>query len=465
MSTVNPATDRVIAEIASCDQEDVDAAVIEARQSYCSGVWSSIAPAERKRVMQRFADLLTQNAAQLAVLESIESGKTIRDCVEIDLPETIRCIQWHAEACDKIYDLLSPSQTGVLSMIVHEPIGVVGCVLPWNFPLMMFAWKVGPSLATGNSVILKPAEQTSMTALRAAELASEAGLPPGVLNVLPGLGEHAGRAIGLHPGIDMVAFTGSTEVGRQFLEYSAKSNLKRVVLECGGKNPCIVLEDVRDVPAVARHLTFACFWSMGQNCSSNSRLIVHRRHKDELLSRVVDELQSWRAGDPLDPENRLGPLVGREHYEKVVSYLEAGLAEGAELVLDGREKTVRPGYFLSPCIFDRVSPSMAIAREEIFGPVLSILTVDDDEQAISVANDTPYGLQASLFTSDISRAHRLSRAIRAGTVSVNCYSEGDPATPFGGYKLSGFGGRDKSLLAHQQYTEVKTVWIDLGPTL
>jgi len=463
MPTMNPATDAVITEVASCDQEDVDAAVVEARQSYSSGIWSDIAPAERKRVLRRFADLLTQNAEQLAVLESIESGKTIRDCVEIDVPETVRCIAWHAEACDKIYDLVSPSQTDVLSMIIREPIGVVGCVLPWNFPLMMFAWKVGPSLATGNSVIVKPAEETSMTALRAAELAIEAGLPPGVLNVLPGVGERAGRAIGLHPGIDMVAFTGSTEVGRKFLEYSAKSNLKRVVLECGGKNPCIVLEDVMDLTAVARHLTFACFWSMGQNCSSNSRLIVHRRHKDELLSRVVEDLQSWRVGDPLNPENRLGPLVGCAHYKKVVSHVDAGVAEGAELVVDGRKKPAGPGYFLSPCIFDRVLPSMTIAQEEIFGPVLSILTVDDDEQAICVANETPYGLQASLFTSDISRAHRLARAVHAGTVSVNCYSEGDLSTPFGGYKLSGFGGRDKSLLAHQQYTEVKTVWIDLGP--
>ena len=288
------------------------------------------------------------------------------------------------------------------------------------------------------------------------------GIPPGVFNVLPGMGETVGRAIGLHPGIDMVSFTGSTEVGRKFLEYSAQSNLKRIILECGGKNPCIVLDDAENLDYVAEQIAYGVFWNMGENCTSNSRLIVHKTIKDELMGKLLDKARDWRTGDPLDPANRLGALISREHFDKVLNYIEIGKRDGATAILGGEPLDNGGGYYVPPTIFDGVSPDMTIAREEIFGPVLSVLTCSSEQEAVELANDTDYGLQASVFTASLRRAHRMGRAIRAGTVSVNCYSEGDITTPFGGYKLSGFGGRDNSLQAHDQYTETKTIWINLG---
>ena len=339
---------------------------------------------------------------------------------------------------------------------------MVACVLPWNFPLMMLAWKIGPALAAGNSVIVKPAEQTSMSALRVADLAIEAGVPPGVLSVVPGLGETAGQAIGMHPDINAVSFTGSTEIGRRFLEYSARSNLKRIVLECGGKNPCVVLEDAENLDHVAEHVAQAVFWNMGQNCTSNSRLIVHEKIKDDLLERVLAKTNDWRTGYPLDPANKLGAMVTLEHFDKVMGFIETGKKEGASVARGGAAIENGGGYYIEPTIFDGVKPDMTIARDEIFGPVLSVISVANDRSAVEAANDTCYGLQASVFTSHLKTAHRVSRAIQAGTVTVNCYGEGDITTPFGGYKMSGFGGRDNSLMAHDQYTETKTIWIDLG---
>jgi gamma-glutamyl-gamma-aminobutyraldehyde dehydrogenase len=347
-------------------------------------------------------------------------------------------------------------------MIIREPIGVVGCVLPWNFPLMMLVWKIGPALAMGNSVIVKPAEQTSLTTLRIASLALEAGIPAGVLNILPGLGPDVGEPMGRHQGIDAISFTGSTEVGRLFLEFSAKSNLKKIILECGGKNPAVVLSDAADLDSIAKHVVFSALWNMGQNCTANSRLIVHKDVKQELLIKIKQELNSWHTGDPLDPKNQLGAIISNEQHEKIIAYIDSATKEGAQLIHGGKAIMSGDGLFIEPTVFDHVTQDMTIAKEEIFGPVLGIMTVESDQDAIDLANDTCYGLQASLFTSSAKNTHQYARELQAGTVSVNCYSEGDITTPFGGYKLSGFGGRDNSFMAHDQYTEIKTIWIESG---
>ncbi|MFT5260440.1 MAG: gamma-glutamyl-gamma-aminobutyraldehyde dehydrogenase [Saprospiraceae bacterium] len=460
--STNPATNEKLADIAACGDVDVDHAVVKAREVFESGTWAKQHPTERKKVLIQLAKLMRRNQRELAVMESVESGKPIHEIETIDLPETINCIEWHAETTDKIYDQVAPTGDDALAMIVREPIGVVGCVLPWNFPMLMLAWKIGPALAAGNSVIIKPAEETSMTALRIAELAQEAGLPNGVLNILPGLGDVTGKAIGLHPDIDMVSFTGSTEVGRYFLEYSARSNLKKIVLECGGKNPCVVLKDADNLDVVAQHVTSAVFWNMGENCSSNSRLIVHEDVKEALLERILHRTREWKMGDPLEPSNVLGAIVSKTQHERIMHYIELGKKEGGKLILGGNAVKESNGYFIEPTIFDDVTPMMTIAKEEIFGPVLAIITVKSSDEALKVANDTDYGLAASVFTSNVKTAHRMARAIKAGTVTINCFGEGDATTPFGGYKQSGFGGRDKSIHAHDQYTEMKTIWLDLS---
>jgi len=455
LATVNPATGETIAEIAACNAADVDFAVGKAREAFDKGGWATLHPGERKDVLIRLCKLITRNRRELAVMESLDSGKPIRDCEQIDIPEAIHCIKWHAEAADKLYGRTAPAGDDAVAMIVREPVGVVGAVLPWNFPLLMMAWKIGPALAAGNSVIVKPAEQTSLTALRVAELAAEAGVPRGVLQVLPGDGPSVGEPLGMHPGVDMISFTGSTETGRRFLRYSADSNLKKIVLECGGKNPAVVLEDAENLDLVAGHIVNAAFWNMGENCSACSRLIVHRGVKDALLERIVARLRDWKTGDPLDPANHLGALIDKAHVKKVSGYLKA---KGRKPLTGGKAK----GAFVEPTIFDGVKPGDALARDEIFGPVLSVIEVASMEEAITVANDTDYGLTASVFTANARRAIRAARAIRAGTVTVNCYGEGDISTPFGGYGMSGFGGRDNGLDAHDQYTETKTIWIDLS---
>lgn len=461
--TVNPATGEVIAKIARGDSADVDAAVVAARRAFDEGPWPRLSPAERKVIMQRFATLVEANLDELAMMEALEAGKPITDCMEIDLPDTINTLRWHAEAADKIYDQVSPSSPGVVSMIVREPIGVVGVILPWNFPLMMAAWKLGPILASGCSAVLKPAEQTSLSTIRLAEIATEAGIPDGVINVVPGFGETAGRAIGLHHDVDCVGFTGSTDTGRLFLKYSADSNLKRVLLECGGKNPLIVMPDAEDLDIVADHATNSIFWNMGENCSSNSRLLVHSSIKDELIERLLERTHDWTVGDPLEAATRVGPLIEQAHMDKVLAAINTAKEQGATLVCGGKAtRTDSGGYYVEPTIFADVTPDMALAREEVFGPVLAILSFDTPEQAIALANDSDYGLAASVFTANNKTAHNAARAIRAGTVAVNCYGEGDVSTPFGGYKQSGFGGRDKSLAAHDQYCELKTIWIDLS---
>lgn len=462
MDSINPATGELLANVANCDGADVEFAVTKAREAFDRGDWSRMHPAERKAVMIQLVKLMDRDRYKLATLESLESGKPVRECQVTDIPETIECLKWHAEAADKIYDQLSPSGDDAVGMIVREPAGVVACVLPWNFPLQMMAWKIGPALAAGNSVIVKPAEQTSMSALRVAELAIEAGFPEGVLNVLPGEGPHVGEPLGRHGDVNVVSFTGSTEVGRRFLEYSAQSNLKRIILECGGKNPAIVLRDADRLDHAAKSIVYAALWNMGQNCTANSRVIVHKDVKSDLLDRIVEQLRLWRTGDPLDPKNHLGAIVSREQYDRILGYIEAGKKEGAKLVAGGKPIDAGKGLFIEPTLFDGVTPEMTIAKEEIFGPVFAIIEVESDARALAIANDSCYGLQASLYTSNVRNAHRFARAIQAGTVTVNCYGEGDRTTPFGGYKLSGFGGRDNSLMAHDQYCEIKTIWLDVG---
>jgi len=457
--STNPATGEVLAHIAACNAGDVNFAVSKAREAFEDGRWSKKHPSERKAVLLNFCKLVSENHHELAVMESLDSGKPIVDCENIDVPEFIHTVSWHAEAIDKIYDQVAPVGSDAVSMIVREPIGVVGAVLPWNFPLLMLAWKIGPALAAGCSLVIKPAAQTTLTALRMAELAKEAGLPDGVFNIVTGSGRDVGEPLGRHMDVDMVAFTGSTDTGRRFLRYAADSNLKKVVLELGGKNPCIVLEDAEDIDQVAEQVCSAAFWNMGENCSAGSRLIVHEDIKEELLERIKIHAASWIIGDPLDPANQLGAMIDSGHFNKVKGYLEQGTAAGHQVVLGGE---TRDGIFIPPTIFDGVSPEDPLAREEIFGPVLSVITVASYEEAIAVANDTEYGLAASVFSANAKRALRAAQAIRAGTVTVNCFGEGDITTPFGGYKQSGFGGRDNSIHAHDQYTELKTIWIDLS---
>jgi gamma-glutamyl-gamma-aminobutyraldehyde dehydrogenase len=458
--TTNPATGRPLAHIAACARADVDAAVACAKAAFEDGRWSRLAPAERKQTLLRFAGLLEQHAHELAVMESLDSGKPIRECQNTDLHEAIHTIRWHAELIDKVYDHTAPVGANALALVVREAIGVVGLVLPWNFPLLMLAWKIGPSLAAGFSIVVKPAQETTLTALRVAELAHAAGVPAGVFNVLPGSGKEVGEPLGRHPDVAMVSFTGSTATGRRFLHYAAESNLKRVVLECGGKNPAVVLADVKDLDSAARHIVNGAFWNMGENCSASSRLIVHADIKARLLERMGAHLREWTMGNPLDPGHRLGAMVSKAHFEKVRSYMELASQEGLDVVFGGRTEQ---GAYVQPTVVDGVDRESRLFQEEVFGPLLSVTSFTELDEAIALANDSVYGLAASVYTDDLRHALRLSREIRAGVVTVNCFGEGDITTPFGGYKESGFGGRDKSQWAHDQYTEIKTIWIDAQP--
>lgn len=455
--TTNPAIGKQLAEVAACDVNDVNVAVAAAKRVFEEGTWSKMQPNDRKHVLQKFAQLLEDNAHELAVLEALDSGKPVSECQTVDVPETIHTIRWHAELIDKIYDATAPTGNAAVTMVVREAIGVVGLVLPWNFPLLMLAWKIAPSLAAGCSIVVKPAKETTLSALRVAELAHEAGIPAGVFNLVPGGGREVGEAIGRHMDIPMVSFTGSTDTGRLFLKYAAESNLKRIVLELGGKNPAVVMNDCEDLDEVAQFVTAGAFWNMGENCSASSRLIVHKDVKDELLGLMAKHLKDWKLGDPMDPDNRLGAMVSKSHFEKVKSYLEYAAEQKLSIVQGGETEQ---GVYVQPTIVDNVGRDNKLFVEEIFGPVLSVTSFETIDEAIELANDTIYGLAASAYTGSLRNALRLSREIRAGVVTVNCFGEGDVTTPFGGYKESGFGGRDKSIWAHDQYTELKTIWIN-----
>ena len=458
---ISPIDGRSLGRVSECEAEDIERAVIASRRSFDSGAWSEAAPRHRKKVLLKFAGLIEQHGDELALLESLDMGKPVSDARAVDVAATIRCMAWTGEALDKVYGEVAPTGPGELGLVTREPLGVIGAIVPWNFPLLMAAWKLAPALAMGNSVVLKPSEKSPLSVIRLAEIAIEAGIPAGVFNVVPGYGKGAGEPLALHMDVDGLVFTGSTAVGKHLLQCAGRSNLKRAYMECGGKSPNIVFADARDLGKAAEAAASGIFYNQGEVCTAASRLLVERSIKDEFVARVVEAGRDMHPRHPLEPSAPMGAMVDETQTTRVLDYIEKGVAEGANLVLGGkRANVVQGGCYIEPTVFDDVAHEHTISREEIFGPVLSVIAFDSEEQALRMANDTEYGLAAGLWTSDISRAHRVARKLRAGSVWVNYWDGGDMTAPFGGYKQSG-NGRDKSLHAFDKYTEMKATWINL----
>ena len=457
LETSNPATGEIISSFAHCKAADVDRAVIAGRRIFNEGTWSRSAPEYRKETLLKLAKLIEDHKEELAVLESIDAGKTITDCLDEVGTEAPAFFRWYAELADKTFGKIAPTGDDAMALIVKEPAGVAGAILPWNFPFLMAVWKIAPALAAGCSIVVKPAEQTPLSTIRLGALLNEAGVPAGVVNILPGLGETAGQAIGTHNDIDTVSFTGSTEVGRMFMRYSGDSNLKSVGLEMGGKSPFIVLDDASINDDLIEHAAMAAFWNGGQNCSANMRQIIAKPLVEQFKDKILTRVAKFQLGDPLDPKTTIGSMITPEHKAQVMNYINKGSAEGARLIVGGGIEG--PGQFIAPTVFDGVTNDMTIARDEIFGPVLGIMPVKSAEEALAVASDTDYGLHATVFTRDIDRAISMARRLPCGTVSVNGFSEGDIKTPFGGYKQSGSLARDNGTEALEQYLQTKTIWI------
>jgi len=457
--SINPATGVKLADVANCGAEDADLAVGHARAAFDSGIWSTMAPVDRKMVLVRWAELIEEHAEEIALLECLDVGKPISDTTGVDVPSAVRTIRWSGEAIDKIYDEIAPTGPGSLALVQRLPLGVITAIVPWNFPLSTTAWKLAPSIATGNSVILKPASNTPLTAIRIAALAVEAGLPAGVLQVLPGPGSSLGRHLATHMGIDGMTFTGSTSVGKQLMVYSGQSNLKRTFLELGGKSPNIVFADA-NLKKAADMAAVAVFYNGGQTCTAGTRLIMEESIKDQFLEMVIERAKSWMPGNPLDPATRMGPMIDKGQFNTVANYVDIGRNEGAHLMFGGgRVLAESGGYYHEPTVFCDVTDDMQIAREEIFGPVLSALTFTTAEQAVEIANNSIYGLAGAVWSNNINTAHKVAAAVRVGTMGINNYFGGDITVPFGGFKQSG-NGRDKSIHAFNDYTELKTTWIE-----
>jgi 4-(gamma-glutamylamino)butanal dehydrogenase len=459
---VSPRDGVVLNRIAAGDAADIDAAVASARAAFEDGRWRNLHYRHKKRVLFAFADLMEKHREELAVLESLDVGKPIRNALGGDVPGAIQTLRYYAEALDKVYGEVGPETVDRFSFAVHEPLGVIGAIVPWNFPLLMAMWKIGPALAMGNSLVLKPAEQSPLTALRIGELALEAGLPPGVFNVVPGFGATAGKALALHNDVDMIAFTGSGPVGKLLMQYSGQSNLKRVSLELGGKSPHIVFNDCPDLKRAATEAAWGIFYNSGQVCTAGSRLLVQEDIADAFVEELLAVARTIVAGDPLEPKTSQGSMASAEQMKTALRYIDKAKSEGATLSLGGnRTRMESGGFYVEPTVFDRVTPDHTIAREEVFGPVLAVTRFKTPDDAVRIANDTVYGLAAGLWTRDITLAHKTARAIRAGLVWVNGWDSCDITMPFGGFKQSGFG-RDRSLHALYKYADLKSISITLG---